>query len=79
MNASVSIVVLGTVKDERSQYAVLLIVLILLMTIAAWIVWLERRDRRRKLVGRCPHCHYDLRGLPPGSLCPECGRGSTAD
>jgi hypothetical protein len=21
----------------------------------------------------CPACHYDLRGLPPGSPCPECG------
>lgn len=30
--------------------------------------------RIRKLhAGRCPRCDYDLRGLPPGADCPECG------
>jgi hypothetical protein len=28
---------------------------------------------RRARVGLCKKCHYDLRGLPPGSPCPECG------
>jgi tRNA(Ile2) C34 agmatinyltransferase TiaS len=24
---------------------------------------------------RCPHCNYDLRGLPKNTMkCPECGR-----
>ena len=27
-------------------------------------------------VRRCPACGYDLRGLPPGHLCPECGTQS---
>lgn len=35
---------------------------------------LVRRLRRRP--GLCPACSYDLRGLPAGSACPECGRGS---
>lgn len=33
---------------------------------------LVRRLRRRP--GACPACRYDLRGLPAGSPCPECGR-----
>lgn len=35
---------------------------------------------RRRLgpapAGQCPKCRYDLRGLPKGSACPECGRGA---
>jgi hypothetical protein len=26
----------------------------------------------------CPHCRYDLRGVP-GSICPECGRNVSLD
>jgi len=29
---------------------------------------------RRRRAGRCVKCGYDLRGLSPGSECPECGR-----
>lgn len=25
--------------------------------------------------GPCPHCFYDLTGIPAGSPCPECGKG----
>jgi hypothetical protein len=28
---------------------------------------------RRARIGFCKKCRYDLRGLPPGSPCPECG------
>jgi len=42
-----------------------------------WFVLLSlgpvlRAIRRRR--GLCPNCAYNLRGLPPGSPCPECGR-----
>ncbi len=29
--------------------------------------------RRRRRVGMCPTCRYCLAGLPPDSVCPECG------
>lgn len=50
-----------------------------------WIVWTipvwlfgaglvraNRWNRRRR--GRCGWCAYDLRGLKPGAVCPECGK-----
>lgn len=43
----------------------------------AWGTRTATRPRR----GLCPACAYDLRGLAPGTVCPECGRdggGSTA-
>lgn len=36
--------------------------------------WLARRAR---LPGHC-RCGYDLRGLPTGAVCPECGRDAGA-
>jgi hypothetical protein len=41
---------------------------------AAGLWWLEKRDRRRALIGHCTKCGYDLKGLP-APHCPECGRG----
>ncbi len=32
------------------------------------------RRRLRARGNRCPKCNYDLRGLPEGSPCPECGQ-----
>lgn len=31
------------------------------------------RQARRRARGECARCAYDLRGLPPGAPCPECG------
>lgn len=36
-----------------------------------------RRWRRRR-AGRCERCGYDLRGLPAGNVCPECGSAPDA-
>jgi hypothetical protein len=33
------------------------------------------RARRRAKAGSCPACGYDRRGLAPGAVCPECGKG----
>jgi hypothetical protein len=43
---------------------------------AGGLWWIERRDRRRALIGHCTKCGYDLTGLPRPH-CPECGRGVT--
>lgn len=41
---------------------------------AARRTWVGRRRRR---LGLCRRCAYDLRGIPPG-VCPECGGGRAA-
>ena len=50
-----------------------------------WIIWYGMKKKRFGKVGaamlrhlRCPHCGYDIRGLPTDSsdgatICPECG------
>jgi hypothetical protein len=58
--------------------------LVLNTLLFAGLLWLtltglpSARRALRIRRGRCPKCAYDLRGLAPGSPCPECGRGATA-
>ena len=52
-------------------------ILLLLTTPLCLALWWP--DLRRRIPpGHCPNCRYDLRGLPPNSPCPECGKGATA-
>ena len=37
----------------------------------AWLWYIDRRH-----LGQCAKCGYDLAGLAPGSMCPECGEPS---
>lgn len=50
---------------------------ILIWSAAAWLLLTLTSALRTKLrarrAGKCPHCRYDLRGLPTGAPCPECG------
>lgn len=50
----------------------LLVVIFFPITCAAW--WFGRwvRPLGEQIPGKCPACHYDLRGCT-GSRCPECG------
>jgi len=41
------------------------------MTCLAWR--LDSLARRRERAGLCPKCYYDRKGLPPDTVCPECG------
>ena len=47
-----------------------------MVSLLLWSVFGRRRLRKyRVLEGHiCPECTYPLKGLPPGSRCPECGQ-----
>ncbi len=49
------------------------------LTVPALAVWVIpfAQDWNRRRRGRC-ECGYDLRGLPKGSRCPECGESPEA-
>ncbi|MEX2219764.1 MAG: hypothetical protein WD749_13505 [Phycisphaerales bacterium] len=44
----------------------------LIVTLSGALLW-WRRWARRARPGHCPCCRYDVRGLPSGVPCPECG------
>jgi len=62
-------------------------VLVILPTVwvGPWVIWIGAKMARLKRIRRvmlehlrCPHCGYDLRGLPTdpedgATVCPECG------
>ncbi len=45
---------------------------------AAGFWWAARRRGWGRDPWRCAYCQYDLRGLAPGAVCPECGRSRDA-
>jgi hypothetical protein len=47
------------------------VILVPLLLATLWAGLVFRRLHRLANVGRCPHCHYDLRATP--HQCPECG------
>jgi hypothetical protein len=47
-------------------------------TLSGILLWSGYAARRRALVGMCRKCGYDHRGLPTGSVCPECGKTNAA-
>lgn len=46
--------------------------------LAVFVVPMQIRRRMSARAGQCRKCRYDLRGLNPGSACPECGTPQTA-
>jgi len=46
----------------------------LALPVVGLAVWLWRIDRR--IAGACQSCGYDLAGLAPNAVCPECGKGA---
>ena len=49
--------------------------LALIAAIPTAIAWHRDRSSARRLKqGHCPHCAFDLTGLAPNTLCPECGK-----
>jgi hypothetical protein len=85
----------GFVADaiKGGGFSVPVPVLVLLpgVWIGPWLIWMGAKAARSKRVRRvmlqhlrCPHCGYDIRGLPTdptdgATVCPECGCAWTLD
>jgi hypothetical protein len=63
----------GMLVDAVLYGAAFYVVVLLPLRGLLWIVLPSARGRRRLRRGECPKCRYELRGLPAGAPCPECG------
>lgn len=67
--------------DEHKAYTIWPVSPILIITGSA-LLFPGLRAQRRRSKGQCPHCGYDLCGLPPTNSgpapCPECGKSASA-
>jgi hypothetical protein len=64
---------LGRIKGGRGLTVVLLYPAVAAAAAILPVLWYtrHRRERKRRTVGLCPSCGYDLRATP--GRCPECG------
>ena len=82
---AILVFVADAIKGAGLSIPVPLLVVLSCAWIAPWTVWMGARAARSKRIycvmlkhTRCPHCGYDIRGLPTDpkdgmTVCPECG------
>lgn len=64
--------VMGVVHGSWQTMWMSLAMVVPVMLVAMLFDW--ARHGPRHVEGTCRVCGYDLKGLPAGSACPECGR-----
>ncbi|MGH7131246.1 MAG: hypothetical protein ACREJO_04810 [Phycisphaerales bacterium] len=62
----------GTTPATRTDVIMPLWIVALGLAVVAWV---GERHCKRYGPGMCGRCGYDLRGIPKGKGCPECGEG----
>lgn len=64
------------IRDHYFRLPMSMIVIPIAVLLTAWLVsgcWKSILRSRR---AQCRSCGYDLRGLPSGVVCPECGKAA---